>query len=114
MRPLVFLAGLALAMPVYAADRPECDQADAESRWQRSIDAGLVQGASILNDKMTIHLKASDWNNYPLEVRIGMFVILDCVIAGPDSRVTEMQAVNEGGRVLATWDGIKQQIDVRD
>ena len=113
MRHFIVAMGLALAMPAHAADRPECDQADAESRWERSIEGGVVEGASFLNDKLTIHLQASRWQAYPLEVRIGMFVILDCVIAGPDGRVTEMQAVDEGGRVLATWDGINQQIDVK-
>ena len=113
MRHFIIAMGLALAIPAHAADRPECDQADAESRWTQAVEGGVVEGASFLNDKLTIHLKAASWDAYPLEVRIGMFVILDCVIAGPDGRVTEAQAVDEGGRILATWDGIKQQIDVK-
>lgn len=113
MRFFILAMGLALAMPAHAADRPECDQADAESRWTQAVEGGVVEGASFLNDKLTIHLKATNWETYPLELRIGMFSVLDCVIAGPDSRVTEMQAVDEGGRVLATWDGINQQIDIK-
>lgn len=109
----ILVAGLAATTLAAQTPRPHCDQADAAARWDGAVAAGIVQGASMLNRMPTIHVRARDWAGYPLEVRLGMIATLDCAAGGGTEHFREIQIVDEGGRVLARWDGIRRRLDVQ-
>lgn len=91
-----------------------CDPDEAAERLQLSLDGGLVQGMSMYQDTPTLHINRGDWNTYPLEVRLGLFVRLGCAIAGPDNVLRRSQIVDQGGALLATWDGIREEMTLAD
>ena len=93
--------------------RPVCDQDEATQRWLRAESTGTVLGFIMFQRTVTIHVPLRNWNLFRLDHRVGLFTLLDCVIGGPDGVVKNMQAVDERGRVLATWDGTRWEIDVR-
>lgn len=91
-----------------------CDQEADLALWEQAEEAGIVTGYGMLNDTPTIQVPRELWPQFPLETRVGLALTLDCIIAGPGNTLRKIQIVDQGGRTLATWDGIAQELDVRE
>ena len=94
------------------AQTPPCSQAEASERWDRASEMGMILGTSMLNRTPTVHVPRADWRSWPTDVRIGLIETMDCVAGGGDTFFAAINVVDEGGRVLARWDGRRRQIEI--
>ncbi|MEO1720968.1 MAG: hypothetical protein AAFR84_01040 [Pseudomonadota bacterium] len=107
MRFVIFLA--ALAVPGIAA---ACDPAEAEGRWLNAEDQGIILGTEMRDGVPTFVVDGITWDSVDSTTRRGMFVTFECMIAGTDGVLAEAQAVDDRGRAVARWDGVRSKVEI--
>lgn len=107
----LFAAAITIGVPALASDM--CDQRDANEKWRKAETAGIILGMGMMNDIPTISIDESAWDGASLNTRTGLITTFECLVAGPGKALRSIQVVNRGGRLLATYDGIRKSIDVR-
>lgn len=80
-----------------------CNQAEAKRQWQDALDAGVVDGARVQNGTLTMVVTRDAWQTYPPNTREQLFEVMNCMIAGPGQKLTEIQAADRNGKVLQSW-----------
>jgi hypothetical protein len=104
---------LASALPETATARQDCNEADARARFEMAMNGGAITAVSRFNGISTIHVSRGVWARMDFHSRLGMLGTFECVVAGRGNVLLTAQVVDEGGRVLATWDGRTRQMHVR-
>ncbi|WP_341204809.1 hypothetical protein [uncultured Sulfitobacter sp.] len=102
---------VAFASPLSAET---CDISVAEGKLQKAEAAGIISGVGFFNDKPTIAVERQTWDAIRLDARLGMIETLECAIAGPGNILAEVQIIDLGGLVLATFDGVDRQLQVAE
>ncbi|SDJ88715.1 hypothetical protein [Billgrantia gudaonensis] len=112
MKSLIATAGLiaGIAMTTSAL---ACDPSAAEERWGKAEEEGIVLGAGMVNDLPSFAVDEAVWDQLDLNTRTAMAETFECVIAGPESILAKAQVLTNGGEVLAIWDGIDQELDIK-
>lgn len=90
-----------------------CNQVQARSMLETGMSTGLIETFSRMNNTSTVHFRQSVWDRLDRFERLGVFGTIECVIAGPGNAVTSIQAVNERGRIIATYNGRTGRMTVR-
>lgn len=95
-----------LVAALIGAAATACEPTEAEARWLQAEAAGIVLGAGMYGDVPTFQVDGPTWALMDLDARHGMAETFECVIAGPGNVLSEAQILDNGGEVLARWDGI--------
>ena len=90
-----------------------CDQADAEARWAKAEEGGVILGVGMVNDVPSAFVDERTWRVSDLNVRTGIAETFECLIAGPGKSLAKAHILNKGGRVLAVWDGIDDSLEIK-
>lgn len=112
MKDYLFPLLFAISTIGSSAAAQSCNQESAQTLLEFGVSSGVIDGFSRFNGFSTLHFRQAQWDRMDYAERLGVFATLDCVIAGPGKFVSSIQAVNEGGRVLATWNGRTQRMQV--
>lgn len=107
------LLAYTLIATIAATSSFACDQAQARARLELAMSSGLIETFSHLNGVSTVHFRQNNWDRLDAFERLGVFGTMECFVAGPGKALSAIQAVNEGGRVLATFNGRTRQMDIR-
>lgn len=105
-------AGMLLAV-VYSAGAMACDREQALEQWDQAEQQGIILGAGEVNGVMSFAVDPGVWANVDLNVRQGMLNTFECIIAGPGHVLAKANVLTPGGRVLASWDGVKRELDIK-
>lgn len=92
---------------------PPCNQAEATASIEKAQAGGAIVGVSMYQNKPTVFMEANVWAGLDLTTRLGIVATLQCAVAGPDKVLTTIQILDQGGRVLAVWDGLRRNFDVK-
>lgn len=111
LKPLTLaIIGITFSATAMARD---CDQDAATSKWESAEEQGIILGAGMVNDIPSFAVDESVWSQADLNTRTGMASTFDCLVAGPDNILAEAQVLNKGGKVLAVWDGVSQELEIK-
>lgn len=88
-----------------------CDQAEAEQRWRQAEQAGVILGAGLYGGIATFQVDAAVWRLIDLNTRHGMAETFQCIVAGPDQVLRQAQILDNGGAVLARWNGVTGSLE---
>lgn len=103
------LAAGALAAPIAMA----CDPAEAEKSLQRAEEAGITLGFATVQDAPSFAVHLPTWQQLDYDTRVGMMETFECAIAGSDGVLRKAHVITPGGEILAVWDGVSQELDIR-
>lgn len=104
----------AISMMTFASTAAmACDPVDAEERWLAGEEAGLTLGVGTVQDAPSFAVDTSVWNQADYNTRLGMVKTFECLIAGPDSVLGKAHVITPGGKILAVWDGVSQDLEIR-
>lgn len=113
MRNLLSLAVVvASSIPAAGvAGAPACNQDEALATMTVAFDAGIISATSMWQDTPTMHVDRAMWDNLPLQGRLGMFATFQCAVVGADKVLARAQIIAVTGELLATWDGLHNQME---
>jgi len=90
-----------------------CDPAEAERKWLEAEEAGITLGVGTIQDAPSFAVDVATWGQLDYNTRVGMMQTFECAVAGPDSRLRKAHVVTPGGKILAVWDGVSQELEIR-
>lgn len=108
---LAFVASSFMATAFAAS--ADCDPDKAEERWQAGQEAGIILGVSKVGGAPSFAVHAATWQQADYSTRTGMAKTFECLIAGEGNVLRKAHVINKGGKVLAVWDGVAQELDIR-
>lgn len=116
MKSRKLLCGLFI-VSVYAvsvqAIAANCNTEEAKGRWQKLEDSQTVYGGGMIKNTPTFSVNERAWNSASYNVRLAIVNDFACLVAGPEKRLVKARVVNKGGNLLAEWDGISGELDVK-
>lgn len=110
LRSLLIVSACAASVQVIAAN---CNTEEAKGRWQKLEDSKAVYGGGMIKNTPTFSVNEKAWNSASYNVRLAMVNDFACLVAGPEKRLVKARVVNKGGKLLAEWDGISGELDVK-
>lgn len=90
-----------------------CDPEDAEERWLTGEEAGITLGVGTVQDAPSFAVDTAVWDQTDYNTRIGMMETFECLIAGPGNVLRKAHVITPGGKILAVWDGVSQDLEIR-
>ncbi|MCE8002549.1 MULTISPECIES: hypothetical protein [Billgrantia] len=113
MKRLTAAAALAALMLAVSTTAMACDQDDALTKWEQAEEHEIILGAGNINGTMSFAVDEGVWDQLDFGTRLGMVETFQCLVAGPGNVLRTANVINRGGRVLAVWDGISKQLDIK-
>lgn len=90
-----------------------CNTEESKGRWQKLEDSQTVYGGGMIKNTPTFSVNERVWNSASYNVRLAIVNDFACLVAGPEKRLVRARVVNKGGKLLAEWDGISGELDVK-
>jgi hypothetical protein len=103
--------GAALLMASGAA--MACDQDEALAKWEQGEEHGFILGVGEVGGAMAFAVDEAVWAGIDYDIRHNMAKTFECLVVGPGMVLGKAHVVNRGGRILAVWDGVSQQLDIK-
>lgn len=112
MKTLITASAFVAALSTSAAALA-CDPESAEQKWKEGEEAGITLGFGTVQDAPSFAVHLPTWNQMDYNTRVGMMETFECAIAGPDSVLGKAHVITQGGKILAVWDGVSRNLEIR-
>lgn len=90
-----------------------CNQQEAEDKWVQAEKGGIILGMATIQGVSSFAVDLSTWNQLDYNTRVSMMKNFECLISGPGNVLRKAHVITEGGRILAIWDGVSQELEIR-
>lgn len=112
MKVLITASALMIGL-AFASAAMACDQEEAEQKWLEGEEAGITLGVGTVQGAPSFAVDVPTWSQLDYNIRVNMMKTFECVVAGPGNILGKAQVITPGGKILAVWDGIDQELEIR-
>lgn len=95
------------------ASAEDCNTEQSTARWQKLEDSKFVYGGGMIKNVPTFSVNEASWNNLSYNARLLVAKDFACLLAGPGKALLKARVVNKGGKLLAEWDGVSRELDIK-